>query len=102
MANLPPVPAMLPMTSGPAMTPGYLCQIRSTRDAMSPALSVLRHACTCQHCVFCEARLSGSCNSFMSCLRHLPSRRVSVSAGVHSTVPHCHQGASIRRLHGRA
>ena len=31
------------------MTPGYICQIRSTRDAMSPALSVFRHACACQH-----------------------------------------------------
>lgn len=46
MANLPPVPAMLPMTRGPAITPGYICQIRSTLDAMSVALSVLRHACT--------------------------------------------------------
>lgn len=49
IANLPPVPAMLPMTSGPAITPGYICQIRSTRDTMSPALSVLRHACERQY-----------------------------------------------------
>ena len=47
----PPVPAMLPSSSGAAMTPGNSCTAKSTRAAIRPALRMLRHACRTQYIV---------------------------------------------------
>ncbi len=45
MQKRPPVPAMLPSSSGAATTPGNSSTARSTRAAIRPARSRFRHAC---------------------------------------------------------
>lgn len=45
MEKRPPVPAMLPIMSGAARTPGYSSVVRSMREAISPARKVFRHTC---------------------------------------------------------
>jgi hypothetical protein len=46
MQKRPPVPAMLPSSSGAATTPGNSSTARSTRAAIRPARSRFRHACS--------------------------------------------------------
>ncbi len=45
MEKRPPLPAMLPMMSGAASTPGYSCVVKSMREAISPARSMFKHTC---------------------------------------------------------
>lgn len=58
MEKRPPVPAMLPSSSGAAMTPGNSCTARSTRAAIRPALRMFKQACGkaagCLTCPFLE------------------------------------------------
>ncbi len=69
------------------MTPGYICQIRSTRDAMSPALSVFRHACIYQRLgiLYPETQPHSTDSRSLSCLDppHISSKSCKCAAHVY-------------------
>ena len=54
--SFPPLPAIVPMTRGAAMTPGYFCTLKSTLAAIRLALRMLRQACTCVRLVWDGAK----------------------------------------------